>query len=145
VRRKWPRLPRVPDGSVSGSRCAVYPERGTLGAMTTRTSISKSAATARGAALQRKAPSKGVRESTSLRLNPKEKALILKAAESQGDDLGSFIRNAARARAVEVLEDAEYREYMEQKLRHALEMENKGTSLTQAQMRRRFTLRTKQK
>jgi hypothetical protein len=46
---------------------------------------------------------------------------------------------------VEVLEDAEYREYMEQKLRHALEMENKGTSLTQAQMRRRFTLRTKQK
>jgi uncharacterized protein (DUF1778 family) len=113
--------------------------------MATRTSTSKSAAPARGVALQRKAPDKSLRESTSLRLNAKEKALILKAAESQGDDLGAFIRNAARARAVEVLEDAEYREYMEQKLRHALEMENKGTSLTQAQMRRRFTLRTKQK
>jgi uncharacterized protein (DUF1778 family) len=104
--------------------------------MATRTSISKSAATARGAALQRKAPSKGVRESTSLRLNPKEKALILKAAESQGDDLGAFIRNAARARAEEVLEDIEYRKYMEAKVARAIYSLENEPLLSDAQVRR---------
>jgi len=59
------------------------------------------------------------RASTSLRLGPKGRALIAKAAAALGDDVGAFIRCAARDRAEQVLADVEYRHFMEQKNRQA--------------------------
>lgn len=81
------------------------------------------------------APRMAERISTSLRLDPKERALIAEAAETLGDDIGSFIRDAARDRAESVLADAAYRHFMVEKLTAANKSKAKPVSQTEAKRR----------
>ncbi len=82
-----------------------------------------------------------MRASTSLRLGPKEKALIVKAAAALGDELGVFIRNAARDRAEQVLADADYRHFITQKAKHAAEQRTQSPSVSDTQLRSRLARR----
>ena len=81
------------------------------------------------------------RASTSLRLGPREKALIVQAAAVLGDEVGAFIRIAARDRAEQVLADAGYRHFITQKAKHAADERRQAPSLTDAQLRRRLARR----
>ena len=81
------------------------------------------------------------RASTSLRLGPKEKVLIARAAAALGDELGAFIRGAARDRAEQVLADADYRHFITQKAKHAADRRKRAPALTDAELRRRLARR----
>lgn len=81
------------------------------------------------------------RVSTSLRLDPREKALIAQAARALGDDVGAFIRVAARDRAEQVLADAAYRDYLFEKAKVAATQRKLEPSVTDAQLRRRLAQR----
>ena len=85
------------------------------------------------------------RASTSLRLGAKEKALISKAASVLGDEVGAFIRNAARDRAEQILADAAYRNFLMQKATLAARERKKKPSLTHAELRRRLVRRHKER
>lgn len=85
------------------------------------------------------------RVSTSLRLDPREKALIAKAAAALGDDLGAFIRSAARDRAEQVLANAAYRDFLSRKAKSAADQRKLAPSLTDAEMRRRLARRRRGK
>jgi uncharacterized protein (DUF1778 family) len=81
------------------------------------------------------------RASTSLRLGAKERQLIAHAAAALGDDVGAFIRDAARARAEQVLADADYRQFLAQKAKAAADQRKVAPSITDAELRRRLARR----
>ena len=85
------------------------------------------------------------RESTSLRLDPKEKALIAKAAEMAGNDLGTFIRDAARVRALEMIEDAKYQAYMDGVIARAAHSLKNEPLISNAEVRRELAARRRKK